>query len=50
MDPVGTPYFLETNAAPGMTETSLLPQSVAAANLDLGQEMAALVARAAARA
>lgn len=49
IDPAGTPYFLETNAAPGMTETSLLPQAVAAAGLDLGQEMAALVARAAAR-
>lgn len=49
MDSSGTPYFLETNAAPGMTETSLLPQSVAAAGLDLGEEMAALVVRAAAR-
>lgn len=49
IDADGTPYFLETNAAPGMTETSLLPQAVAAAGLDLGQEMASLVAQAAAR-
>lgn len=43
VDPAGTPFFLETNAAPGMTETSLFPQSVAAAGLDLGTELAKLV-------
>jgi len=32
----GTPWFLEVNVAPGMTETSLLPQSVAAAGEDPG--------------
>lgn len=42
----GTPVFLETNVAPGMTETSLLPQSVAAAGRDLGSVMAELVERA----
>lgn len=45
----GTPVFLETNVAPGMTETSLLPQSVAAAGLDLGRELAKLVALARSR-
>ncbi len=30
-----TPQFLEVNVAPGMTETSLLPQAVRAAELDL---------------
>lgn len=30
------PWFLEVNVAPGMTETSLFPQSVQAAGLDLG--------------
>ena len=29
------PWFLEVNVAPGMTETSLLPQAVEAAGLDL---------------
>ncbi|HQZ84939.1 MAG TPA: D-alanine--D-alanine ligase [Actinomycetota bacterium] len=42
----GTPQFLETNVAPGMTETSLLPQSVAAAGLELGTVMATLVRQA----
>lgn len=32
----GTPWFLEVNVAPGMTETSLLPMAVTAAGLDLG--------------
>ncbi len=31
------PWFLEVNVAPGLTETSLLPQAVAAAGLDLGE-------------
>ena len=31
----GEPVFLEANAAPGTTETSLLPQAVLAAGLDL---------------
>ena len=34
--PTGTPWFLEVNVAPGMTETSLLPQSAEAAGIDLG--------------
>jgi D-alanine-D-alanine ligase len=36
VDADGTPWFLEVNVAPGMTETSLLPQAAAAAKLDLG--------------
>jgi D-alanine-D-alanine ligase len=44
------PYYLETNAAPGMTETSLLPQSVQAAGREVGVELAALVERALKRA
>ncbi len=36
VDPAGTPWFLEVNVAPGMTETSLLPMAVAEAGLDLG--------------
>ena len=42
----GTVNFLEVNVAPGMTETSLVPQALVAAGLDMGQEMAALVERA----
>jgi D-alanine-D-alanine ligase len=36
VDAEGTPWFLEVNVAPGMTETSLLPQAAAAAGLDMG--------------
>jgi D-alanine-D-alanine ligase len=36
LDAEGTPWFLEVNVAPGLTETSLLPMAVAAADLDLG--------------
>ena len=36
VDREGRPWFLEVNVAPGMTETSLLPQSVAAAGEDVG--------------
>jgi D-alanine-D-alanine ligase len=43
VQPDGTVQFLEVNVAPGMTETSLLPQAVAAADLDLGEVCAALV-------
>ena len=39
----GTPYFLETNVAPGMTETSALPLAVEAAGWHLGETCAALV-------
>lgn len=45
----GTPYFLEANVAPGMTETSLLPQAVEAAGYDFGLLCAQLVDNAWAR-
>ncbi|MGE3812874.1 MAG: D-alanine--D-alanine ligase [Candidatus Nanopelagicales bacterium] len=43
VDADGTPWFLEANVAPGMTETSTYPQAVAAAGLELGKVVAALV-------
>ena len=45
VDAAGTVWFLETNAAPGMTETSLMPQALAAAELDAGETIARLIAR-----
>ncbi len=47
--PDGTCWFLEVNVAPGLTETSLMPQALLAAQTDLGHVMAALVRRAIAR-
>lgn len=49
LDADGTPWFLEVNVAPGLTETSLLPMAVAAADLDLGILYRDLVRAAAAR-
>lgn len=49
VDADGTPWFLEVNVAPGMTETSLLPQAAAATGHDVGALYAQLVERAAAR-
>lgn len=43
IDADGTVWFLEVNVAPGLTETSTVPLSAQAANLDLGEMMAALV-------
>jgi D-alanine-D-alanine ligase len=37
VDAKGVPWFLEANAAPGMTETSLFPQAVEAEGQDLGK-------------
>lgn len=37
VDHTGTPWFLEVNVAPGMTQTSLFPQAIAAAGLELGE-------------
>lgn len=45
----GTPWFLEVNVAPGMTETSLVPQALSAAGEDVGSLMADLVQAATAR-
>lgn len=50
VDADGTPWFLEVNVAPGMTETSLFPQALAEAGLGLGAVTAALVETAVARA
>lgn len=36
IDDAGEPWFLEANVAPGMTETSLAPMAIEAADLDLG--------------
>ncbi|MBI1377945.1 MAG: D-alanine--D-alanine ligase [Frankiales bacterium] len=43
VDADGEPWFLEVNVAPGMTETSTFPQSVAASGTDLGALTARLV-------
>lgn len=43
VDDDGTPWFLEVNVAPGMTETSLLPQAAEAAGYELGWLYRALV-------
>ncbi len=50
VDLAGTVWFLEVNVAPGMTETSLVPLSIEAAGLDLGQMCAELCRRAVDRA
>jgi D-alanine-D-alanine ligase len=43
VDSDGVPWFLEVNVAPGMTETSLFPQALAAADVGLGAIIAQLV-------
>lgn len=43
------PVFLEANSAPGMTETSLLPQAIEASGRDLADFCLAMVANARAR-
>jgi D-alanine-D-alanine ligase len=43
VDDEGTPWFLEANVAPGMTEVSLLPQAATAAGHDLGRLYRSLV-------
>jgi D-alanine-D-alanine ligase len=42
VDRAGTPWFLEANVLPGLTETSLLPQALEAAGHDLGWVYSAL--------
>jgi len=42
VDGAGTPWFLEANVLPGLTETSILPQALVAAGHDLGSIYAAL--------
>ena len=46
VDADGTPWFLEVNVAPGMTETSLFPQALVAAEIPLGELTAELVSAA----
>jgi D-alanine-D-alanine ligase len=43
VDAEGTPWFLEANVTPGLTETSLVPQALEAAGHDLGWIYSALV-------
>jgi D-alanine-D-alanine ligase len=43
IDAEGQPWFLEVNVAPGMTETSLFPQALAAAEVPVGALIAELV-------
>jgi D-alanine-D-alanine ligase len=45
----GTVYFLEVTVSPGLTETSLLPMAIEAADRSLGEVFAALVERAVSR-
>lgn len=42
VDAEGTVWFLEVNVAPGMTETSLMPQSIQQAGLEMGEVFAGL--------
>ena len=49
VDESGTPWFLEVNVAPGMTETSTLPLALAAAGYSFGDACLALVQQAADR-
>lgn len=43
VDSDGTVWFLEVNVAPGMTETSLMPQAIAEAGLSMGEVLAGLI-------
>ncbi len=49
VDSHGVIWFLEVNVSPGMTETSLVPQAIDAAGLNVGTLFSALVAQAVAR-
>lgn len=49
VDAEGEPWFLEVNVAPGMTETSLFPQSLEAAGVHVGETVKELIERARAR-
>jgi D-alanine-D-alanine ligase len=46
VDGAGTPWFLEANVLPGLTETSLVPQALLADGYDLGWVYAELAERA----
>lgn len=49
VDSDGRVWFLEVNVTPGMTETSLYPQGVAASDTSIGDLLTALVKRAVSR-
>ncbi|WP_163512655.1 D-alanine--D-alanine ligase family protein [Fodinicola acaciae] len=49
VDPDGRAHVLEVSVSPGMTETSLTPMAIAAADLDLGEVCRTLIERAATR-
>lgn len=46
VDAAGTPWFLEANVLPGLTETSIMPQAIVAAGRETGEVYAALAAQA----
>jgi D-alanine-D-alanine ligase len=46
VDAAGTPWFLEVNVLPGLTETSLVPMALDAAGFELGMVYAALAEKA----
>ncbi len=46
VDADGVPWFLEANVLPGLTETSIMPQAIAASGRDLGDVYATLAAAA----
>lgn len=46
VDAAGTPWFLEVNVLPGLTETSLVPQALESAGYDLGWVYAELASKA----
>jgi D-alanine-D-alanine ligase len=46
VDASGTPWFLEANVLPGLTETSIMPQAIIAAGREPGEVYAALAAQA----
>jgi D-alanine-D-alanine ligase len=50
VDEAGTPYFLEVNVSPGMTETSTLPMALEASGHAFGPACVRLLELAAARA
>lgn len=50
VDHEGTPWFLEANVVPGLTETSLVPLAIAASDTDAAAVYGALVNAAASRA
>ncbi|MBF4582369.1 D-alanine--D-alanine ligase [Curtobacterium sp. VKM Ac-2865] len=46
IDGAGTPWFLEANVLPGLTETSLVPQALSVSGFDLGWTYAELAEQA----